>query len=438
LNQGPVDDGSGAAWDPGAPGSYDQAAWDAGTPPPPLDPAAAVDPDGPAFDAAGRDEGQAGSWDAGVASGPEPAVRSYDLGPAAFDAAPLPPPEPGPGDYDQARWDAAGGEVPLDPAAGPPPEGEPVEAELVDAELVEPEPLPEAPAPGPDLFTPGPLTPDFTGAQPLDAGRFGEGEPGAGGWPEEEVAAAEPEEVATAEPEEVAAGSGFEPAEAGGPGAVEAGTPPDAIEIGAGAEAEGAAAEEVPLASPSEFLSSLGPAARPAEPPASPAEAPDLGEEVIEDPSSVEVDVEEVAVAPPVPARPATALDVGGPSPTFVVGEHRVVVHTLEGQVLRGTIADVDLDATAIPLVAAPGNAPEPVAAARVKAIFFMLLPGGRPPAPEGSRVRVTFRDGRQVAGFSPDYDPQAVGFFMIPADSRTNTGRIWVYRAAVRQVSVS
>jgi len=121
-----------------------------------------------------------------------------------------------------------------------------------------------------------------------------------------------------------------------------------------------------------------------------------------------------------------------------VAGEHRVVVHTLEGQVLRGTIADVDLDAPGIPLVSRPGAAPEPIAASRVKAIFFMLLPGGRAPAPEGHKVRVTFRDGRQVAGFSPDYHPESVGFFMVPADSRTNTGRIWVYREAVRQVSVS
>ena len=52
--------------------------------------------------------------------------------------------------------------------------------------------------------------------------------------------------------------------------------------------------------------------------------------------------------------------------------------------------------------------------------------------------MRVTFRDGRQVAGYSPDYDPKLAGFFMLPADTRTNTGRIWVYRAAVREVSVS
>jgi hypothetical protein len=73
-----------------------------------------------------------------------------------------------------------------------------------------------------------------------------------------------------------------------------------------------------------------------------------------------------------------------------------------------------------------------------VKAIFFMLAAGEKAPLAEGKRVRVTFRDGRQVAGFSPDYTEAGAGFFMIPADTRTNTGRIWVYRAAVKQVSVS
>jgi hypothetical protein len=84
------------------------------------------------------------------------------------------------------------------------------------------------------------------------------------------------------------------------------------------------------------------------------------------------------------------------------------------------------------------GAEPEVLPSDRVKAIFFMLAQGEAAPRPDGKRVRVTFRDGRQVAGFSPDYREEGVGFFMIPADSRTNTGRIWIYRAAVKSVSVS
>ncbi|HEX8909587.1 MAG TPA: hypothetical protein VF805_10310, partial [Anaeromyxobacteraceae bacterium] len=84
------------------------------------------------------------------------------------------------------------------------------------------------------------------------------------------------------------------------------------------------------------------------------------------------------------------------------------------------------------------GGAPEALPAERVKAIFFMMGAGDSPPVTEGKKVRVTFRDGRQVAGFSPDYAPERVGFFMVPVDTRTHTARIWVYRASVRQVAIS
>ncbi len=83
-------------------------------------------------------------------------------------------------------------------------------------------------------------------------------------------------------------------------------------------------------------------------------------------------------------------------------------------------------------------GAPEIVATDNVKAIFFMLAPGEKAAAPVGKKVRVTFRDGRQVAGYSPDYQEGTIGFFMIPADTRTNTGRIGVYRSAVKNVAVS
>jgi hypothetical protein len=121
-----------------------------------------------------------------------------------------------------------------------------------------------------------------------------------------------------------------------------------------------------------------------------------------------------------------------------VEGSHRVVVHTVEGQVRRGVLEDADLAAASLGLAPQAGAAPELVGTDKVKAIFFMLAPGEKPPAPEGKKVRVTFRDGRQIAGFSPDYDETGPGFFMVPGDTRTNTGRIWVYRASVKQVAVS
>ncbi|MFN0062689.1 MAG: DUF6982 domain-containing protein [Myxococcaceae bacterium] len=119
-----------------------------------------------------------------------------------------------------------------------------------------------------------------------------------------------------------------------------------------------------------------------------------------------------------------------------VEGEHRVIIHTLEGQVKRGTLRDVNLFESAIPLELAAGDLPESIAADRIKAIFFMQPAGARPPPNTGRKVRVTFKDGRQVAGFSADVDDQQPGFFVVPADNRTNTARIFIFRSSVQTVA--
>ena len=147
----------------------------------------------------------------------------------------------------------------------------------------------------------------------------------------------------------------------------------------------------------------------------------------------------EISIEPAVEAEPEiepVALTTSGAG--RVSGTQRVVIHMLDGQVLRGSLTGADLEAPELELETGAPGAVDQVFSAGVKAIFFMLAPGEQPPAAQGKRVRVTFRDGRQVAGLSPDYREEQVGFFVIPTDSRTNTGRIWVYQAAVKQVSVS
>jgi hypothetical protein len=124
-----------------------------------------------------------------------------------------------------------------------------------------------------------------------------------------------------------------------------------------------------------------------------------------------------------------------GLTPSYVDGEHRVIIHTIEGQVKRGTIRDVDLLESVIPLELQNGFAPDSIPASRIKAVFFMLPAGSRPLPNEGRKLRVTFKDGRQVAGFSTDYSGREQGFFLTPADNRTNTGRIFIYRGSVQSV---
>jgi cell division septation protein DedD len=119
----------------------------------------------------------------------------------------------------------------------------------------------------------------------------------------------------------------------------------------------------------------------------------------------------------------------------WVGGEHRVIVHTVEGLVKRGTLRDADLLDEAIILETRPGIPPEQLPLPRLKAVFFMLPPGTHPPAVSGRKLRVTFSDGRQVSGFSNDYSDAEAGFFLVPADNRTNTDRIFIYRGSVQSV---
>lgn len=411
------------------------------------DEAKALLDDGPGFQdiGAGSFGGTPGSppEPEGAALGREPDAPAYDLGPSAFDAAALPP-ELDPVAGDGEARDAAS---PL-PDLGewrPGPEAELAEAELLEAEPVgagpiDPELADQAPpgaepaspprAPDADFFTAGLPDQDPGGEQPLDAAAFTEAEP-ALGLAESPAGKAGP--AAPVEDHAAPAEEPFEPDLAGGPEASEAGAPP-ALELTADAESlaePGGAAAAPPPEAGDDFLSHLDLASPPAEPPPAPG-AGDLEDLDVEEMPAIDVDLDEIA-EPAGPARGDRGL-----SPTFVAGEHRVLVQTVEGRVLRGTLTDVDLDAAALPLVSSPGAAPEPIAPSRVKAIFFMLLPGGRPPTPEGHKVRVTFRDGKQMAGFSADDDPGASGFFIVPAESRTGTGRIWVYRRAVQRVSVS
>jgi hypothetical protein len=134
-------------------------------------------------------------------------------------------------------------------------------------------------------------------------------------------------------------------------------------------------------------------------------------------------------------ARFGTSQELEPEDRCFIEGEHRVIIHTLEGQVKRGLLRDVDLLEESIPLEQQLGFTPERVPAERIKAIFFMLPPGGKQPASGGNKIRVTFADGRQVAGFSEDYSQNGRGFFLVPADNRTNTARIYIYRASVQSV---
>ena len=123
----------------------------------------------------------------------------------------------------------------------------------------------------------------------------------------------------------------------------------------------------------------------------------------------------------------------------------KVVVRYCDGRIVKGTTLNFDPKRASFLLESADGPAePLEVRLDDLKAVFFVRdLVGNseyheeknfeKPPA--GRRLAVTFADGEQVIGASLTYDPTRDGFFLFPADARSNNERIYVVRRSVAKV---
>jgi hypothetical protein len=130
---------------------------------------------------------------------------------------------------------------------------------------------------------------------------------------------------------------------------------------------------------------------------------------------------------------------------------NQIIAHFLDGRVLRGQTMDF-LPAKdrfhLVPAGAAATDKPLEVAVGDLKGVFFVKdLSGNRlrqkvnafdPQAPaQGRKIRVVFKDGEVLQGYTQGYQPGRPGFFVIPADREGNTERCFVVTAATREIQV-
>jgi Family of unknown function (DUF6982) len=126
---------------------------------------------------------------------------------------------------------------------------------------------------------------------------------------------------------------------------------------------------------------------------------------------------------------------------------NKVVVAYLDGRRQRGCSYDfsplketfrVSADSDAMQTKSAE------VSMKTLKAIFFVKDFRGNsryreskaiPPGKPGRKVEVTFADGEKVVGTTQAYNPAALGFFVYPADPKSNSLRIFVVNWNVRDV---
>jgi hypothetical protein len=130
---------------------------------------------------------------------------------------------------------------------------------------------------------------------------------------------------------------------------------------------------------------------------------------------------------------------------------NKIVARFQDGRVLKGHSEDF-LPAKGrfhlTPVGAAPEARPIDVSLADLKAVFFVRdFEGDKShvdlrifdPSQRvvGRKLRILFNDGELMVGLTNAYQPGRAGFFIVPADTTSNTERAYIVTAATREVTI-
>jgi hypothetical protein len=126
---------------------------------------------------------------------------------------------------------------------------------------------------------------------------------------------------------------------------------------------------------------------------------------------------------------------------------NKVVVGYLDGRRLRGCVYDFSPLKDTFRLVQDRDSAqkkPTEISLKDLKAVFFVKdfkgnskyresqkVEEGKP----GRKIEVTFFDGEKIVGTTQGYNPNHKGFFVFPADAKSNSLRVFVVNWNVRDV---
>ena len=128
-------------------------------------------------------------------------------------------------------------------------------------------------------------------------------------------------------------------------------------------------------------------------------------------------------------------------------GPVKVVARFADGRIWKGTTLNFSPTRPTFFLQAEDAitnSEPVTVRTSDLKAVFFVRNLEGNAEyndlkefvgSPAGRKVVVTFKDGERLVGTSLTYDAAREGFFLFPADPRSNNERIYVVMSAVGSV---
>ena len=125
---------------------------------------------------------------------------------------------------------------------------------------------------------------------------------------------------------------------------------------------------------------------------------------------------------------------------------HKVVAHYQSGQVIKGIARDFTPSKERFRLQAEDGQLLD-ISLGDLKGLFFVKnLEGDLGHAKSnlfdlkdmspGRKIRVEFKDGETLQGITQGYQPGRAGFFVVPADRKSNTERAYINTSAAADIT--
>lgn len=126
---------------------------------------------------------------------------------------------------------------------------------------------------------------------------------------------------------------------------------------------------------------------------------------------------------------------------------HKIVVRYNDGRLVKGCTTNFNPNAPAFTMTSADQASPgqsEVIDVSLLKAVFFVREFAGNPGRKDrdsfearqpyaGRRIEVVFKDGEVLIGSASTYSPIFQGFFVFPADTDSNTLKVFAVNASVR-----
>ena len=122
---------------------------------------------------------------------------------------------------------------------------------------------------------------------------------------------------------------------------------------------------------------------------------------------------------------------------------NKVVVRFKDGSIMKGKTNDFFPNKTSFHLETLNGETQQ-IEVEQLKAFFLVKDFEGNKTYDEdykdeisgtGRKIMVTFSDGESIIGYTLGYSPDRQGFFMTPADLKSNNQRIFVVKSAREKV---